>query len=116
MARKAEDKMIERSSDNVFADLGLPDADELLAKAKLARAITAAIKERKINQSQLAKLTGIDQPKISHLMNGRISGFSSDRLMHILTKLDQDVDIIIRPRPQNENRQAHVSVAMVHGL
>jgi predicted XRE-type DNA-binding protein len=115
MVRKAEEKIVmERGTTDVFHDLGLPDADELLAKSKLARAITAAIKGRKISQSQLARLTGIDQPKISNLMQGRISGFSSDRLMHILLKLDQDVVIFIRPKP--DNRPAAVTVDMVHGL
>jgi len=110
MAEKAEETLIERGTSDVFHDLDLPDADELLAKSKLARAITAAIKERKMTQSQLARITGIDQPKISQLLHGRISGFSSDRLMNILTKLDQDVVIIIRPRPTSETRSACVSV------
>ncbi|MGO8673303.1 MAG: helix-turn-helix domain-containing protein [Capsulimonadaceae bacterium] len=116
MATTTEQVMIERGSDNVFADLGLPDADELLAKSKLVRAISAAIKERKITQKELARLTGIDQSKISQLLNGKISGFSSDRLMHILTKLDQDVVIIVMPRPSNEQRPAYVSVSRSHGL
>lgn len=105
---------MERGTTDVFHDLGLPDADELLAKSKLARAISIAIRERKISQSQLARLTGIDQPKISNLVHGRISGFSSDRLMQILLKLDQDVVIFIRPKPGD--RPAAVSVDMVHGL
>jgi predicted XRE-type DNA-binding protein len=116
MAGETEEILIERGTEDVFHDLGLPDADELLAKAKLARAITAAIKERKISQSALARLTGIDQPKISLLMHGRISGFSSDRLMHILTKLDQDVVIFIRPKPLSEKRAAYVSVDVTHAL
>ncbi|WP_025225498.1 helix-turn-helix domain-containing protein [Fimbriimonas ginsengisoli] len=114
MATETEEKMIDRGNSDVFHDLGLPDADELLAKAKLARAISEAVRARKISQSQLARLTGIDQPKISLLMRGRISGFSSDRLMNILTKLDQDVVIFIRPKP--DNRAAIVSVDMAHGL
>lgn len=116
MATGTKETLIERGSGDVFHDLGLPDADELLAKSKLARAISAALKERKMSQSQLARLTGIDQPKISQLMNGHISGFSSDRLMHILTKLDQDVVIFIRPRPRSEKRAAYISVDMTHGL
>ena len=115
MARKAEEEILmERGTTDVFHDLGLADAEELLAKSKLARAITAAIKERKMSQSELARLTGIDQPKISNLMHGRISGFSSDRLMHILLKLDQDVVIFIRPKP--DDRPATVSVDRVHAL
>ena len=105
---------MERGTTDVFHDLGLADADELLAKSKLARAIAAAVKERKISQSRLARLTGIDQPKISNLMNGRISGFSSDRLMHILLKLDQDVVILIRPKP--DHRPATVTVDMAQAV
>ncbi len=116
MARKTEEILIERGTEDVFHDLDLPNADELLAKSKLARSIAEAIRERKISQSQLARLTGIDQPKISLLMNGRISGFSSDRLMHILTKLDQDVIIFIRPKPVTENRPAYVSVDVTHAM
>ena len=112
MAEKEEKTVMERGTQDVFHDLGLPNADELLAKSQLARAISHAIKERKISQSQLSRLTGIDQPKISLLMNGRISEFSSDRLMNILTKLDQDVEIIVRPRPENEQRDAHIFVSV----
>jgi predicted XRE-type DNA-binding protein len=109
-----EEILMERGSGDVFHDLGLANADEVLAKAQLARAICAAIKERKMSQSHLARLTGIDQPKISNLLRGRISGFSSDRLMHILLKLDQDVVISIRPKP--EDRPATVSVDLTHRL
>jgi len=116
MDRETEEILIERGSEDVFHDLGLPNADELLAKSKLARAIADAIKARRISQSQLARLTGIDQPKISMLMNGRISGFSSDRLMHILTKLDQDVIIYVRPRPSGDNRSAQVSVEITQAM
>lgn len=98
----------ERGSTDVFHDLGLADADELLAKARLARAVASAIKQRQISQSQLSRLTGIDQPKLSNLLHGKISGFSSDRLMFILLKLDQDISIVIRPKP--ENRPASMTV------
>ncbi len=107
---------MKRGSADVFSDLGLEGADELLAKAKLARAITATVKQRRLTQTALAVLTGIGQPKISQLMNGRISGFSSDRLMHILTKLDQDVVIIVRPRPVAQKRSAHISVDMPQAM
>jgi predicted XRE-type DNA-binding protein len=116
MATETEKIEIERGTGNVFEDLGLPDADELLAKSKLIRAISAAIQERNVTQTELAKLTGISQSKISQLLNGKVSGFSSDRLMHILTKLDQDVVIIVTPRPPGEHRPAHVSVSRSHAL
>ena len=103
--------MIERPATDAFHDLGLPDADELLTKSKLARAIGAAVNARNLTQTQLAKLTGIPQPKISQLLNGRISGFSSDRLIYILNRLDQDVVIFIRPKPASEKRNAYLDVS-----
>jgi predicted XRE-type DNA-binding protein len=112
MATKTDELTIERGSGNIFVDLGLPDADELLAKSKLALAIASALKERKVTQKDLARLTGVDQSKISKLVNGKISGFSSDRLIHILTKLDQDVVITVSPKPSNVQRPAFVAVSV----
>jgi predicted XRE-type DNA-binding protein len=111
MAREPEETLVERGTADVFHDLGLPDADELLAKSKLARAIAQAVKARGLTQTQLAKLTGVEQPKISQLVNGKISGFSSDRLIHILNRLDQDVIIFIRPKPVAEERSAYFDVS-----
>lgn len=105
---------MERGTTDVFHDLGLPDADELLTKSKLARAIALAVKERKISQTELARITGIPQPKISNLIHGRISGFSSDRLMNVLLKLDRDVVIFVRPKPAD--RPAAVTVDIAHAL
>ena len=69
------------SSGNVFADLGLPDADDLMAKANLALHIRSTIAARKLTQVQAAQLMGLDQPKVSSIINGRLDGFSTDRLM-----------------------------------
>jgi len=81
----------------VFADLGLKDPEELLAKAELVHRIRTIIAERKLTQSRAAKLLGIDQPKISALMRGKLDGFSTDRLFRFLNALGSDVEIIIRP-------------------
>ena len=86
------------SSGNVFADLGLPDAEEAKAKAGLAQRITEVITLKGLTQVQAAELLGIDQPKISHLLRGRLTGFSTDRLLKYLTLLDQDIQIIIRSK------------------
>jgi predicted XRE-type DNA-binding protein len=86
-------------SGNVFVDLGVAAPQEELAKAQLASHIRAAIGRRKLTQAQAAKLMGLDQPKVSALMNGRLTGFSSDRLLRCLTALGQDVDIVVRGRP-----------------
>jgi predicted XRE-type DNA-binding protein len=84
------------SSGNVFDDLGLPDAQARLAKAELARRISTIIGERRLTQSMAAHILGVDQPKVSALISGRLAGFSLERLMHFLTLLGQDVEIVVR--------------------
>lgn len=100
----------EKSSGNVFADLGLPNAEERLAKAELARKIGAIIAERHLTQTQAAELLGIDQPKISALMRGRLESFSLERLMRFLNALGRDVEIVVKPKPRSR-RHATFSVA-----
>jgi predicted XRE-type DNA-binding protein len=88
---------IEASSGNVFADLDLKNPEEMLAKAELVQRICDIIAERKLTQTKAASLLGIDQPKISALMRGKLDGFSLDRLFRFLNALGRDVEIIIRP-------------------
>ena len=85
-------------SGNVFADLNLDDAEELQVKSGLTRQIFNRIKELKLTQSRAASLLGVAQPDISKLMHCRYTGFSIERLMHLLNKLSVDVDITLRPR------------------
>jgi predicted XRE-type DNA-binding protein len=98
------------SSGNVFADLGLPDADELLAKADLAIQISRIIEERGLTQVEAAALLGVDQPKVSALARGRLEGFSMERLYRFLNALGQDVEIVVRPKPR---AQSHAGVRVV---
>lgn len=86
------------SSGNVFADIGLPNPEELLKKARLAVQITDIIKERKLTQAKAAKILGLPQPKVSDLNTGKVLSFSIDRLIRLLEKLDQEVEIKVRPR------------------
>ena len=89
-------------SGNVFADLGLPDAEDLMAKANLALYIRRTIDARKLTQAQAAKLMGLDQPKVSSIINGRLDGFSTERLMRFLTDLGCDVQISVSaPHPES---------------
>lgn len=88
---------LRRSSANIFADLKLPDAEELHAKAQIAYQICAILEERKLTQKAAALLLGIDQPKVSALLHGKLEGFSSDRLFRFLNALDRDIEIVIRP-------------------
>lgn len=97
MAKKKRENAITRSSGNVFADLNLPAADDLLAKANLALHIRRTIEARKLTQTQAARLLGLDQPKISSIINGRLEGFSTDRLLRFLNDLGCDVQISISP-------------------
>ena len=85
-------------SDNVYADLGRPDAAEALLKADLARQIGRIIRDRRLTQTAAAKLLGVDQPKVSALLRGRLSAFWLERLVRYAAALDQDVRIVVRPR------------------
>ncbi len=87
---------VTESSGNVFADLGVPEPEEELTKAQLASYIRHTIKRRRLTQLQAAHLMGLDQPKVSALMNGRLAGFSSGRLMRFLAALGQDVEIVVK--------------------
>ena len=89
-----------RGSGNVFADLGLPAPEERLVKARLASELASVISARKLTQRAAADLMGIDQPKVSHLLHGRLDGFSTDRLLTWLTALGRDVEIIVRTPPR----------------
>ena len=89
---------IQVSSGNIFADLGMPNADEMLMKAELVRQINEIITQRKLNQIQAAEVLGIDQPKVSALMRGKLTGFSTERLFRFLNALGCDVQIVVKPK------------------
>lgn len=95
---------VTQSSGNVFADLGLPQPEERLAKALLARELSRLIRTRGLTQRATAAILGIDQPKVSHVLHGRLAGFSTQRLLGFLTSLGQDVDILVRPAPRPRRR------------
>jgi predicted XRE-type DNA-binding protein len=100
MAKHADIK-VTPSSGNVFADLGFPEPEEELTRAQLASRIQQIIKQRRLTQMAAARLMGVDQPKVSALLNGRLGNFSSARLMRLLTALGQDVEIVVRAKPRN---------------
>jgi len=97
---------VEASSGNVFADLEVPNPEEALAKAELARGICAIISERKLTQARTAAILGVDQPKVSALIRGKLDGFSTDRLFRFLNALGQDVEIVVRPRRRHNGQAA----------
>lgn len=100
---------ITRGSRNLFADLGYPDAAERQAKLRLAYALNQVLDERKFTQAEAATVLGVTQPKVSALRRYKLAGFSVERLMTLLTALDQDVEIVIRRKPRSR-RAARISV------
>jgi predicted XRE-type DNA-binding protein len=111
MVKKREAEIpVTESSGNVFDDMGLPEAEEELTKAQLASHIRQAIKRRRLTQAAAAALMGVDQPKVSALLNGRLANFSSERLMRLLTAIGQDVEITVRAKPRN---RAHGRIRVV---
>lgn len=94
---KTKDRIrVAPSSGNVFADLGLPDAEEKQTKARLAFAINQIMRSQQLSQAAAARRLKVNQPKISALRNYQLQGFSVERLMNFLTALDRDVEIVIR--------------------
>ena len=88
----------EPSSGNVFADLGLAEADEHLIKAGLVVKIDRTIRQRRLTQAAAAELMGIDQPKVSAMLAGQFRGYSVERLMRFLVALGHDVEIVVKAR------------------
>lgn len=95
---------VEMSSGNVFADLGFADANERMLKAQLAVKIAELIEGKGWTQARAAEVIGIDQPKVSHLLRGRLSGFSADRLFAILNRLDHSVEVRISATEHAPNK------------
>ena len=108
-------KVINRSkvvagSDNVFADLDLPNASDLQTKAELTRKLYQRIKAVGLSQVDAGKLLGVKQPDVSKLMNGRFTGFSVERLLDLLNALAVDVDIILRARSARSGRKGTIKI------
>jgi predicted XRE-type DNA-binding protein len=108
MANRTGRITIQRSSGNVFKDLGLKDAAEKQTKVRLAVAINQILEKAHLSQAAAAKKLGINQPKISALANYRLEGFSVERLMNFLNALGRDIEIVIR---QSRRRPAGIRVS-----
>ena len=102
---------VQRGSGNVFADLGLPNPQEALMKAELARRIDEVVRARRLTQAQAAGVMGIDQPKVSSIRRGKLSGFTVDRLLRYLNALDQDIEIKVCAKPRRSSRPARLIVS-----
>lgn len=103
-------KGYEVSGRNVFNDIGVPNADEHLVKAQLVYKIDTIMKKRRMKQTEAAALFGVRQPDISNMLRGEFRQFSVERLLRFLVKLDQDVEIMVRPHRDRQNAPSlHVS-------
>jgi len=106
---KSKARAVTRGNGNVFADLGFADAEERQTKLKLAYALNEIVEARRLTQGAAATLLGLSQPKVSALRNYKLEGFSVERLMTLLTALDQDIEIVIRKKPRSR-AAARISV------
>lgn len=101
---------ITRGSGNIFSDLGLPDADAHMLKARVVVFIKTLIDQRNLSQTEAAKLIGLAQPDISKLLRGRFEGFSLERLLEFVRALGSDVEIKVKSpasaEPEREGRMS----------
>lgn len=105
---------VERGSGNVFADLGLPDADAHLARAELVSCIDDIVRERGLTQAAAARLLGLSEPDMSRLLRGDFREYSLESLLRLLTALGCDVDIVIRqPRSASSGKLRIVTAEQV---
>lgn len=95
---------VQASSGNVFADLELENSDELLVKAELARQIGSIITQQHMTQAEIAELLKLDRPKVSALIKGKLSGFSTVRLFRFLNALGRDVEIVVKTKPKSRSQ------------
>jgi predicted XRE-type DNA-binding protein len=99
MTAKNDDIELVEGSGNVFRDLGLANADKEHLRAQLAAEIIGIVRRRKLTQREAAKLTGLTQAEVSHIKNAKLTGFTIDRMVTVLGKLDRQVKMqIVRPR------------------
>ena len=116
MAKKPEiavrDTSVERSSGNVFVDLGLAEPDELKTKVVLAVRLNERIKALDLKQSEVAKMLGIAQPNVSALINYRLDNFSSEKLLEFFNSMGYDVDVLIRPAVRSRRGALQVLIAV----
>src|SRR5580698_4761562 len=95
----------EQGSGNIFADLGLKDSDQLLARAQIGYYVFKILEDRQLKQREISDILGIAQPDVSHLMNGHFSRFTTDKLLDFLKRLDQKVTIEVSRHHRGEPYQ-----------
>jgi predicted XRE-type DNA-binding protein len=100
--RKGRGVEMQDASENIFADLGRPAAEEHYVKAQLVFQMQQIMKARKLRQTAAAALMGIKQPDVSNLLHGRFRGYSIERILSFLQALDQDIEIVVKPKACKE--------------
>ena len=100
MGRAERREPVTRGTGNVFADLGFSDAAERQARLRLAYSVNRVLEARKLSEADAANVLGITQPRVSALRHYKLASFSMERLINLLTALDQDVEIVIRRKPR----------------
>ncbi|MCF8160937.1 MAG: helix-turn-helix domain-containing protein [Polaromonas sp.] len=108
------DTQVETGSGNVYADLGMADAQEMLVKAKLASKISDIIKRQGLTQQQAAELLAMPQPKVSLMLRGQFRGISESKMLDCLARLGRDIDIVVKPARRRTKRDAHASPGRVN--
>jgi predicted XRE-type DNA-binding protein len=103
--KKRKPIKFERGSGNIFADLGLKDSDQLLARAQIGYYVFKILEDRQLKQREISDILGIAQPDVSHLMNGHFSRFTTDKLLDFLKRLDQKVTIEVSRHHKGEPYQ-----------
>lgn len=99
---------VHHGDSNIFADLGLPNAESHFLKAQIVAELYRLVGEKKLTQTKAGALMGISQPEVSRLFKGHFREYSVERLMGFLTAFDRDVEIVVRPR-ETEGERGHVT-------
>ena len=107
--KRRKSTSVEVGSGNVFADLGLKDADQLMARSQIGFHVFKILEQKKLKQREIARILGIAQSDVSHLMNGHFSRFTTDKLLDFLRRLDRKVTIEVSPHRKGEPYQEVIS-------
>ncbi|GGA40775.1 helix-turn-helix domain-containing protein [Okeania sp. KiyG1] len=106
-----QEQIFEESSGNVFADLGLDDADELFTRGKIGIQVIRLLKQRHLKQDEISEILGISQPEVSYLMNGEFQRYSEGKLLNFLKRLDIEITLHLRSR-NGENQDIETAIAL----
>ncbi|MDY7004682.1 MAG: XRE family transcriptional regulator [Cyanobacteriota bacterium] len=106
-----EKQIFEESSGNVFADIGLDDAEELLTRGKIGIQVIRLLKQRHLKQDEISGILGISPPEVSYLMNGEFQKFSEGKLLNFLKRLDIEITLHLRSR-NGENQDIETAIAL----